>query len=453
MRAKPIRGHLNGSGLYLRGVVLDTFTTTGIRVSAGKGARTVRDGDDGVLDGWAVLDPSRRAPREVSIEQVPIRFGALLAGTVLLTLEPVQAVDVAPVAYDPDRVLQDVKTHAGWFTYRVRAGLAPQRRLLAATVAQHPDGLYTALPVAGGTIGRLERAATRITASATSDAARVEAIVAHFAEGYAYDTKTPSGQGLGALDSLLDDRSGYCVQYASAAALMLRTLGLPARVVQGFHATEWVAVESLYDVYPPDVHAWIEVYFKGPGWVLFDPPPADARLSALRDADGSLADDRWGEDASQLMQAWLDGQSVSLDDIARLLARGPGALVRGLGRGPVLIAALVLVALGIWLVLPARTRAPPPRDPSERARRQAVEHYERILLELSRLGYRRRPTQTPREFALDVGHMRDELLDPLTPITERIYAARYGNRPLAEVDVASIDAFVAALRGRQRVVR
>ncbi len=64
-----------------------------------------------------------------------------------------------------------------------------------------------------------------------------------------------------------------CVQFATAMVVLLRTQGIPARVVAGYGAGEYNALSGYYTVRMSDAHAWVEVYFPGYGWVPFDPTP------------------------------------------------------------------------------------------------------------------------------------------------------------------------------------
>ena len=84
------------------------------------------------------------------------------------------------------------------------------------------------------------------------------------------------GHGSGRIDELLTDRRmvGDDEQFAVAMTLMARTLGIPARVVLGFYPTEDVPADGApYTVHGSDVHAWVEVAFRGHGWVPFDVLP------------------------------------------------------------------------------------------------------------------------------------------------------------------------------------
>ena len=70
---------------------------------------------------------------------------------------------------------------------------------------------------------------------------------------------------------LFDERSGFCNYYASAEVMMLRSLGIPARLVVGYAEGTWDANQGLYVVQGKDSHAWPEVYFPQLGWIPFEP--------------------------------------------------------------------------------------------------------------------------------------------------------------------------------------
>ncbi|MGH4023657.1 MAG: transglutaminaseTgpA domain-containing protein [Pseudonocardiaceae bacterium] len=95
--------------------------------------------------------------------------------------------------------------------------------------------------------------------------------------GFHYDLRTAAGNsGDALLDFLLSGRTGYCEQFASAMAIMLRTLGVPARVAVGF--TPGTVDGDQRVITTADAHAWVEAWFPGSGWLPFDPTPlADGR--------------------------------------------------------------------------------------------------------------------------------------------------------------------------------
>jgi transglutaminase-like putative cysteine protease len=76
-------------------------------------------------------------------------------------------------------------------------------------------------------------------------------------------------------DFVLNTQTGHCELFASSMVLMLRELGIPARVVNGFQMGEYNDLTGSYTVRQLDAHSWVEVYFAGPDrWVEFDPTPA-----------------------------------------------------------------------------------------------------------------------------------------------------------------------------------
>src|SRR5439155_1651874 len=80
----------------------------------------------------------------------------------------------------------------------------------------------------------------------------------------------PTTQGLS--DFLLKDKSDFCQQFASAMAVMLRSLHIPARVAMGYASGTQVAANT-WSVMTTDLHAWVEVPFQSYGWLPFEPTP------------------------------------------------------------------------------------------------------------------------------------------------------------------------------------
>jgi transglutaminase-like putative cysteine protease len=91
--------------------------------------------------------------------------------------------------------------------------------------------------------------------------------------GFVYDTGNDSRSGMRAIEEFLfESKRGYCEQFATAMALMARTLGIPARIGMGFLPGR--PDGDKYVVRMHDMHAWPELYFEGIGWVRFEPTPA-----------------------------------------------------------------------------------------------------------------------------------------------------------------------------------
>lgn len=99
--------------------------------------------------------------------------------------------------------------------------------------------------------------------------------------GFTYTTSTEPGNSGSALIDFLDNKKGYCEQYASAMAAMARYAGVPARVAIGY--TKGVQKRGYWSVTTNDAHAWVELYFQGVGWVPWDPTPlgGQGRATAL----------------------------------------------------------------------------------------------------------------------------------------------------------------------------
>jgi transglutaminase-like putative cysteine protease len=144
-------------------------------------------------------------------------------------------------------------------------------------LARVPEGLD---PVVG-------EIAASVVAEATTDYDRALALQDWFRNGdFTYSEEAPveegfDGSGLDVLVPFLEAKTGYCVHYSSAMAVMARTLGIPSRVVVGFlpgdeddsaEATADVERTS-FSVSSRDLHSWPELYFDGAGWIRFEPTP------------------------------------------------------------------------------------------------------------------------------------------------------------------------------------
>jgi len=115
--------------------------------------------------------------------------------------------------------------------------------------------------------------AARVTAHAPTTYAKVVALEHWIGAHTRYTTDIPPlSPGQDTVDQFLfGSRRGYCEQISTALAVMLRTLGIPAREATGYVPGPYNPITDLYDVQAKDAHAWVQVYFPGYGWQSFDP--------------------------------------------------------------------------------------------------------------------------------------------------------------------------------------
>ncbi|MDQ6658053.1 MAG: DUF3488 and transglutaminase-like domain-containing protein [Actinomycetota bacterium] len=117
--------------------------------------------------------------------------------------------------------------------------------------------------------------AETVTGSASTDFDKADALRKYFtdpAQGFKYSLRVPPGNTGNALTDFLANKQGFCEQYASTMAVMLRTLNIPSRVAVGFTQGQRQA-DGSYLITTNDAHAWVEVKFDKYGWVRFDPTP------------------------------------------------------------------------------------------------------------------------------------------------------------------------------------
>lgn len=157
--------------------------------------------------------------------------------------------------------------------YTVAAAVpAPDLADIAARPTPDPTGgRLTALPE------ELPEAVGDLAADIVADAGAVTPFeramsIQSRLRGWKYTTEPPPGHSGSAMEAFLERRSGYCEQFAATMAVMLRTLGIPARVAVGFTPGARVGRDE-YVVSSADAHAWVEVLFPRYGWVSFEPTP------------------------------------------------------------------------------------------------------------------------------------------------------------------------------------
>jgi protein-glutamine gamma-glutamyltransferase len=124
---------------------------------------------------------------------------------------------------------------------------------------------------------RIPQLASQITARAKTPYDKTVAIEVYLRTRFAYTLELMGKPGDDPLAHFLfETRAGHCEYFASAMAVMLRTLGIPSREVNGFLPGEYNDIGGDYIVRASDAHSWVEVYFPGSGWFTFDPTPASS---------------------------------------------------------------------------------------------------------------------------------------------------------------------------------
>jgi protein-glutamine gamma-glutamyltransferase len=117
--------------------------------------------------------------------------------------------------------------------------------------------------------------AQRLRRQADTQEDLVQAVLSYLRRDFSY-SETPPRAAYNLEGFLFDAKSGYCQQFSGAMALLLRMAGVPARVVTGFTSGSLDTKTREYVVRDLDAHSWVEVWYRGIGWVTFDPTPADA---------------------------------------------------------------------------------------------------------------------------------------------------------------------------------
>lgn len=159
--------------------------------------------------------------------------------------------------------------------------LAPTADQLKAAGGFVPSGMQRDLFLPPNTPAIIAQTAVAATAGSVSEYDKAVALQDYFRDnGFVYSTQTPlkqgyDGDGAKVIAKFLEVKSGYCVHFASAMALMARALGIPARVAEGYlpgtSSGGTANRPGVYTVTSDDLHAWPELYFAGVGWVPFEP--------------------------------------------------------------------------------------------------------------------------------------------------------------------------------------
>ena len=330
------------------------------------------------------------------------------------------------------------------------AGPTPgELRKAGRTYSEQITDNYLELP---GEDPRVAQLASQVTNSAKNEYDKAVALETYLRTRYGYTLELPRTSVKDPIANFLFERKqGHCEYFASAMAVMLRTLDIPSRVVNGFRSDEFNDITGSYVVRAKDAHSWVEAYFPGYGWQTFDPTPGG----------GSGTPQGWGRVAlyvdamASFWREWIVSYDSShqyvLGKAAIMTSRGAWEGARKWARnhyesmlkwaqrsqdhvehspgrwaifgGAVVLALLTLGNLGRilrwlhekWL------SAHPERSPDQ----AASMWYQRMARVLARRGMQKPETQTPQEFVRKITDQR--LREPVARFTAVYESARFGN--------------------------
>ncbi len=255
----------------------------------------------------------------------------------------------------------------------------------------------------GGLSQRARALAREASGGATNEFDTVMALTHYLQHGYRYTLDLPPvPSGRDPVDwFLFDVKTGYCEQFATAEVLMLRSLGIPARLATGYSTGAYDPILNQAVVRERDAHAWVEVWFPGHGWVPVDPTPGVPAVAA-----------------TQFPSHWAAGGVARL--IPHLTLGAPAAVMGSLGVLSVVPPALAVAVLAVLAYAWLRRRWRTARVKSPPGESELLRLYEAVQ---RRMGRRRAPPETPLEYE---SAMQSTLLHELTSaVNEGVYAGRW----------------------------
>ena len=255
--------------------------------------------------------------------------------------------------------------------------------------------------------------AERLTRQVPASRAKAEQIEGFFHNNFEYSLETNlSGQDHPLVNFIKERRPAYCVYFASAMAVLLRTQGIPARIVSGFAPLEINPLTNRVTIRQRDAHAWVEAWLEEEGrFVAFDPTPSGSRervvghsgrpgvISAILGAAGSL-----------VRRTWL------------VLQRDPAGTLAGVLKSPI----SWLLLAGLLVLFFVRRRSKHSAKSSEAGRIESSDPllrqiYGRFVHSLRRAGVAPHPWETEDELLARLS----DTLDPAIAAAATEFIARY----------------------------
>ncbi len=472
------------SGLYLTGSVMDTYTGTAWLRQAQ--APQYRDYELDLLEFAYALDRAglwQNADRLVSARDITVRYEDLYTKSLFypLKMTSIPLESSGPGYWDNEPTLSFRWTQGPGLSYRlsflelnveseefarlVRSqegyrysggvidGLAlsyPARQKLRSLPGPVPNDLparlkeraeqiredYLALPAS--LPDRVRQLSESLTKDCVTAYDRMKALE-QYLQGFHY-TLTPGNPPAGQDFTdyfLFDSKQGYCTYFATALAVMGRSVGIPTRYVQGFAGGEGDGKNQTF--YSGNAHTWVEAYFEGVGWIPFEPTPSAA---GSRYTEWIFPSDTpSGDSAGQPEQPGGEEQPLPPDEFEPEQLPPPPVPEPELpppSKLPwllLLLPAIVLMAAAVCAL----------RVFGDRRRYRKADRYGRMLWDfarclelLNRAGLTAGPGETLRVYAVRVTRHAGPERDSFQLAAARFEALRYGEVRMEEQDEALV---------------
>jgi protein-glutamine gamma-glutamyltransferase len=444
-----------------RGVALDEFTGRGWRKSleARRGGRNER-GERGFFR-LATTEALHRLTMQTFFLE-PLESPVLFAAHRAVAIQG----DLPFVRVDGEGSLQAHRHEFERVIYKVYSDInEPHPEQLRADMRRYPAeySRYLQLPeIVDPRISVLANAMI-INAQARNryDAAR--AIESQLQIDYGYSLQMTASGADPLADFLFNVKAGHCEYFSTAMAVMLRTKGIAARVVNGFLPGEYNEAAGAYTVRQSDAHSWVEVYFpETNAWVTFDPTPAAGRAEPMRTGFAAQLQ-KYGEALELIWFQYVVGYDQQeqrtlatnvhnqISDYGRiftaLFTTLRSALPRTLGSIGlftfVVLLAVALVFLGKRISRLGWRRGLQFTSRRSAASESAVVFYERLLRLLAQRGWEREKHLTPLEFAGAL-KSREAIL-----VTRAYNRVRFGNERLSANEAKEIERILLELESTQ----
>jgi transglutaminase-like putative cysteine protease len=263
---------------YWRMASLDTFDGVSWKATAGASETDVNSATP--LADLRPYGSEMRQTFTVADQDIPFLLGLPVASPAIRVDYP------GDLTYDADQETLSPEGDAieAGTTYQVQSEPVqpPPPKLEAVEFPNDiPNTLYTSVPA--GLPEEIGTIAKEWVAGATTDYDAIRAIQDHLTSSeFRYDIDVAARDDQFTLvDFLTKTKAGMCQQFASAMAIMLRTLDYPTRVAVGFTQGTQLGDDGLWHVTTQNYHAWVEVQFPTYGWLAFEPTPDHANPVAI----------------------------------------------------------------------------------------------------------------------------------------------------------------------------
>lgn len=317
------------------------------------------------------------------------------------------------------------------------------------------DSAYLNLP--NNILPAIYKLSEEITQKSKTQFDKVEAIRRYLMTNYKYNLKIPEFPEKEETVNyfLFTQKEGYCEHFATSMVVMLRSIGIPARLVTGFAPSAYNTITGYHEIKSSDAHAWVEAYFPMRGWVPFDPTPGYEGLMGTKKTSNVLAFSIISK-ITEILKSYIpdsvaksfknifESSIMVLLNIFSFFAK----IVLSLNLTSMLIIILIIATIilfGVFIIYKIKQKKVFEENEiklkkifNSKERIEAIKIYNDFISKLDILGYKYEDNYTLSEYCQNITKELKDFTFYFEEVSNKLYFLRYGYKDVTQNELLEV---------------